>query len=283
MRWIYHLALGDRVSPGAEGFVHGSFQPDVRETVKLHYAHVSPRDLRAVRLDPRRLADVRVEGPRSMPHVYGEVPREAIADVTPLDAIDSAPDAVTGTRFAVVGFAGMTLLDLVGVLDPLVRIARSGMDPTASVEVVALTDEPWRGAGATFSAARVRPSLADIDVLVVAGGPETRTLERDEAAIAWLRTFPETRLAASVCTGALLLGAAGRLRGKRATTHRASLDALARFGATAVTERVVRDGMVVTAGGVTSSIDLGLWLVGWLYGPEARANIAARMEYPPPP
>ncbi len=283
LRWIHHVARGDRVARGPEGFVHGSFQPDVRETVKLHYANVSPRDLRVIRLDPRRLPDVRVEGPRNMPHVYGDVPFDAIAGTIPLEAIDSAPDAVTGTRFAVVGFAGMTLLDLVGVLDPLSRVVSMEVDRAATIEVVSLTDAPWTGASARFSATRTRPPLEEFDVLVVAGGPETRALEKDPAAVEWLRSFPETRLAASVCTGALLLGAAGRLRGKRATTHHASLELLASYGATVAQGRVVRDGLLVTAGGVTSGLDLGLELVGWLYGDDARARIAARMEYPPPP
>jgi putative intracellular protease/amidase/uncharacterized protein (DUF952 family) len=284
MRWLYHVtAGGDAPRPGPEGFVHCSFQGDVRETVRLHFARISPRDLRVIRVDPRRVADVRVEGPRAMPHVYGEVPADAVAETTTLEALDAAPDAVTGTRIAVVGFAGMTLLDLVGVLDPLARIATMGIDPQSAVEVVSLTPEPWRAAGASFAAGRVRPPLDGFDVLVVAGGPETRALEQDAEAVAWLSTFPATRLAASVCTGALLLGAAGRLRGKRATTHHTALDSLARFGATVAPGRVVRDGMVVTAGGVTSGLDLGLYLVEWLYGAEARARIAARMEYSPQP
>ena len=301
MRWLYHLTMGDAPAAGPEGFVHCSFLPDLRETARLHFANISTRDLRAIRIDPRRLPDVRVEARspppsgraiRTMPHVYGDLPRDAIVETKPFDAIlgapdqvprREAPDEVTGTRIAVVGFAGMTLLDLVGALEPLMRIVSMDVDRAASIEVVSLTDEAWTGAAATFSAARVRPPLDDVDVLVVAGGPGTRALERDEAAIAWLRTFPETRLAASVCTGALLLGAAGRLRGKRATTHHASLGELARFGARGETTRIVRDGMVVTAGGVTSSIDLGLWLVEWLYGSEARASIAARMEYSPRP
>jgi putative intracellular protease/amidase/uncharacterized protein (DUF952 family) len=280
MRWLYHLTRGDAPVAGPEGFVHCSFRDDLRETMRLHFANVAEADLRLFRVDPRRVADVRVEGPRAMPHVYGEIARDACA----LELLERAPDVVTGTKFAVVGFAGMTLLDLVGALDPLMRIVSMDVDRDASIEVVSATDEPWSAFGARFSAARVRPPLDAYDVLVVAGGPETRRLEGDARVVEWLRGFPENRLAASVCTGALLLGAAGRLRGKRATTHHASLDLLARYGATAVSgTRVVRDGQVVTAGGVTSAMDLGLFLVDWLYGDEARARIAARMEYPAPP
>ena len=71
--------------------------------------------------------------------------------------------------------------------------------------------------------------------------------------------------------------------GKRATTHHASVDLLPRYEATPAPGRVVLVVLLVTAGGVTSGIDLGLYLVGWLYGDDARARIAARMEYPPPP
>jgi putative intracellular protease/amidase/uncharacterized protein (DUF952 family) len=283
MRWLYHV-----VGPGTRalvrdpaGFVHCSFQPDLAETMRLHFA--GAHGLTLLRIDPRRVGDVRLEAtPRGpMPHVYAEVSADA---VTTVDMGSELPDAVTGTRFAVVGFARMTLLDLVGVLDPLSRIASMEIDRTATVTVVSATEEVWDSCGARFVASAVRPPLDAFDVLVVAGGPETRTLERNEAVIDWLRSFPSNRITASVCTGALLLGAADRLRGARATTHHASLDALARFGATAVPhERVVRDGQVFTAGGVTAAIDLGLTLVEHIYGAEARARIAARMEYPAAP
>ncbi|HEX4515219.1 MAG TPA: DUF952 domain-containing protein [Polyangiaceae bacterium] len=280
MRWLYHLTRGDDLVRGPEGFVHCSWASDLAETRRLHYANVSERDLRLIRVDPRRVADVRVEGPRSMPHVYGEIARDAWS----LEEMDRAPDLVTGTKFVVVGFARMTLLDLVGVLDPLGRIVTMDVDREASIEVVSATEEKWSGFGADFSAKRTRPPLDAFDVLVVAGGPETRALEHDPKVVEWLRAFPANRMATSVCTGALLLGAAGRLRGKRATTHHASLDLLAKHGATAVPQtRVVRDGQLMTAGGVTSAMDLGLAIAQWLYGDEARARIAARMEYPAAP
>lgn len=278
MRWLHHLTTGDR--PAGDPFVHCSWRDDLAETRRLHFANISDADLRLIRIDPRRVADVRVEGPRTMPHVYGEIARDAWT----FEEMDRAPDLVTGTKFAVVGFARMTLLDLVGVLDPLARIVTMDVDREASIEVVSATEEAWSGFGATFSSVRTRPALDAFDVLVVAGGPETRALENDPKVAEWLRGFPENRMATSVCTGALLLGAAGRLRGKRATTHHASLDLLAKHGATAVPRtRVVRDGQLMTAGGVTSAMDLGLAIVEWLYGDEARARIAARMEYPAAP
>jgi transcriptional regulator GlxA family with amidase domain len=89
-------------------------------------------------------------------------------------------------------------------------------------------------------------------------------------------------LLASVCTGAMLLAAAGLVRGRRAITHRVAIDDLAAAGATVVNERVVDDGDLVTAGGVTSGLDLALHLVGRLLGPEAARVASQRVEYPPP-
>ncbi len=281
MRWLYHVTTTDSVARSAEeGFVHCSFQPDVRETIRLHYTNISPRDLRVIRIDPRRVEDVRIEGVRAMPHVYGTISDDAIVETISIDAIDAALDEVRGTQFALVGFARMTLLDLVSVFDPLSRIASMGFDATSSVEIASATHEPWNACGARFEASRVRPPLDAFDVLVVAGGPETRTLENDPNVVTWLKTFPDNRIAASVCTGALLLGAAGRLRKKRATTHHESFHLLERYEANVVRgERVVRDGQLFTAGGVTSGLDLGLALASWLYGSATSERIAARMEY----
>ena len=305
MRWLHHIAteplyLGDRYAPDSlarEGFVHCSLRDAVRESAKLYFAGIPEDRLRVLRIDPRRLdAPVRFEAtPRGpMPHVYGAIPRDAITEVISPGAVDQAPDEVTGTRFAVVGFAGMTLLDLVGVYDPLARLASMGVDPSSSVEIVSATAEPWEGGGARLVFSRVRPELAEFDVVVLAGGPETRRLRDDSEVTSWLDRFPHNRLVASVCTGALLLGAAGRLRGKRATTHHLELGSLAGYGAEAAHARVdgaaaggtshariVDEGQLVTAAGVTAALDLGLHLVARLYGEDARLRIAERMEWRP--
>ncbi|ULA65161.1 MAG: hypothetical protein LZF86_190463 [Nitrospira sp.] len=92
--------------------------------------------------------------------------------------------------------------------------------------------------------------------------------------------FPPRSWPPPVCTDALLLGAAGFLEGKRATTHATALNELTPYCATVVQDRIVDEGNVVTAGGVASSIDLGLHIVERLAGPEARARIATQMAYP---
>jgi putative intracellular protease/amidase/uncharacterized protein (DUF952 family) len=313
VRWLHHALPTEEwerareesalapASLAREGFVHTSYRDVVVASARLYLPQGRP--ITVLRVDPRRL-DARievVETPRgAMPHVHGAIPRDAVIEALDLDAFeaevlrsaDHVPDRVTGTRFGFVAFAGMTLLDLVGVLDPIARIASMGFDRTSTCEVVAAgPSEPrderapprvsvWEGASATFSVERVRPPLEGFDVVVVPGGHGARVLEADLEVVAWLASFPPNRLTASVCTGALLLGAAGRLRGKRATTHASALGELARFGATAVRERVVEDGSVVTGAGVTAAIDVGLHLVTRILGDEAARRIAAQMEIP---
>jgi putative intracellular protease/amidase/uncharacterized protein (DUF952 family) len=301
VRWIFHLVRPEELGWGSDGryappslatdgFIHASYKDVVRDSAELYFERQELPTLRVLAIDPRRL-DVPIEvaeTPRGpMPHVRGTIPVDAVR-VMDLEAVELHPDRVTGTRIALVAFEGVTLLDLVGPLDALSRIATMGFDQMTTCEVVALTrpaearelDPPivWSAWGAELVTARYRPPLESFDVLVVPGGPGTRALEKDEQAVAWLASFPANRLVASVCTGALLLGAAGRLKGKRATTHRTQLVELARFGAKAVEERVVDEGQVVTAGGVTSGIELGLHLVKRLVGDEAEGMIAAQME-----
>lgn len=288
MRWLYHLITspsseGDYApeSLAGEGFVHCSYKNSVRESAALYFE--GDRRVRVCCIDPRRLqSEVRVaDTPRGpMPHVHGPIERDAIRDVITLDELDARPDEVTGTRFAFFAFEGMTLLDLVGVYDPISRIASMGFDVTSSCTIVgAASGEVFRENGASIRVSAVRPDLSQFDVLVVPGGHGTRALEKDDGVLAWLRTFPDNRLVVSVCTGALLLGAMGRLRGKRATTHASAMGELERFGAQAVAERVVRDGQVITSGGVTAGIDGGLYVVRHLMGHRVFDKTAAQMEH----
>jgi cyclohexyl-isocyanide hydratase len=122
--------------------------------------------------------------------------------------------------------------------------------------------------------------LASYDMLFVPGGMGTRTLQHDPAFIDWLKTASPVKLKVSVCTGALLLGAAGLLRGRRATTHPGAYQELEPYCATVVKERIVDEGDVVTARGVSSSIDAGLHIVEKLAGADARTRVAAQMDYP---
>ena len=123
------------------------------------------------------------------------------------------------------------------------------------------------------------------DILVLPGGPGTRVAAAAQGPIVdWIKTAHETTTwTASVCTGALLLGAAGLLQGCKATTHWLSYDELAGYGATPTEERVVFEGKIVTAAGVSAGIDLALTLVDRIYGPELSQGIQLGIEYDPQP
>jgi cyclohexyl-isocyanide hydratase len=108
----------------------------------------------------------------------------------------------------------------------------------------------------------------------------TRPQQQDRTFIDWLRTAAPVKLKVSVCTGSLLLGAAGFLKGRRATTHPSAYQELEPYCKTVVKERVVDEGDIITARGVSSSIDAGLHVVERLAGPEARERIAQQMDYP---
>ena len=126
----------------------------------------------------------------------------------------------------------------------------------------------------------VNEPLTGYDLLFIPGGFATRSLQHDAAFIAWLKSAASVPLKISVCTGALLLGAAGFLQGRRATTHPSAHAELAPYCRTVVSERVVDEGEVITAGGVSASLDLGLHVVQRLSGRDARERIARQMDYP---
>ncbi|MBI2724261.1 MAG: DJ-1/PfpI family protein [Chloroflexi bacterium] len=184
-------------------------------------------------------------------------------------------------RIAFVIFNGMTGLDFLGAYDALTRLGTMGLLPDVRVDVCATTREVREEKGQVFVASKICGPFHDYDMVVVPGGIATRNLRYDPDMVGWLETAGGCPYKVSVCTGALLLGAAGILRGHRATTHPSAFRALRDYCREVVEdERVVDDGDVITARGVTASIDLGLYLCGRLAGDEARARIARQMDYP---
>lgn len=122
------------------------------------------------------------------------------------------------------------------------------------------------------------------DMVLVGGGEGNRPLLEDEHVLGWLREVDEhTRWTTSVCTGSLVLGAAGLLEGKRATSHWLYLERLREYGAEPTAERVVEDGKVITAAGVSSGIDMALYIVDRELGKEAAQAIQLAIEYDPEP
>jgi putative intracellular protease/amidase len=126
--------------------------------------------------------------------------------------------------------------------------------------------------------------VTEPDILVIPGGFGTRALLDHEPLLDWIRTVHETTTwTTSVCTGALLLAAAGLLDGIPATTHWLARDLLGELGAKPVPDRVVREGKIVTAAGVSSGIDMALWLVQQINGDEVAQAVQLGIEYDPEP
>lgn len=182
-------------------------------------------------------------------------------------------------KIGFVVYNGMTALDFVGVYDPLTRLKTMGFMPDLHWEICAYTSGVKDGTGLVFSPTKVKEPLDAYDMIVVPGGFASRELVHDTDFIRWLKTAEPCGLKASVCTGSLLLGAAGFLKGKRATTHPNAFEDLRRFCSSVVEERIADEGDVITAGGVTSSIDLGLYLCERSAGAEAKERIRLQMDY----
>jgi putative intracellular protease/amidase len=177
-------------------------------------------------------------------------------------------------------FDRLTALDAVGPYEVLSRI------PGATVHFIATEPGPKR-TETQMLALVADESLDDLpepEVIVFPGGYGTRELMEDAAIQNWLRHAHEhSQWTTSVCTGSLVLGAAGILNGLQATTHWMLLDQLAEFGATPSTERVVEQGKVITAAGVSSGIDMALTLAARIGGPELAQAIQLGIEYDPQP
>ena len=177
-------------------------------------------------------------------------------------------------RAALILFDDLTLLDFVGFYDPLTRLRSQGHLPDLTWDTCALTPKVTDNHGLVVTVDRVRPDLGDYDLLFVPGGFGTRSLSHYAAFVEWLRTAAPVPLKASVCTGALLLGAAGFLTDHRATTHYGEYETLAPYCRRVVRDAtVVDDGPVVTAGAVAASLDLGLHVCERLAGRQAAEAI----------
>ncbi|MEV5430431.1 DJ-1/PfpI family protein [Streptomyces sp. NPDC052701] len=183
-------------------------------------------------------------------------------------------------QIAIVLYDRFTALDAVGPYETLGRL------PGAETVFVAERSGPLRAdTGAlALTADRTLSEVPGPDIVVVPGGPGQSALMEDAAFLDWLRTADATSTwTTSVCTGSLLLAAAGLLRGRRATSHWLALDQLGRFGAEPTGERVVTDGKYVTAAGVSSGIDMGLTLLGAIAGDDHARTVQLAVEYDPQP
>lgn len=226
----------------------------------------------------------------SHPRVTPVVPMRAAHVPVPVDGPVPEPEAPPAgsvvpehdpgeVRIAFLLFPGLTLLDLTGPAQVLTRV------PGARVEYVAASLDPVpTDCGLALVPTRTLDDAGPADVLVVPGGDGAFDAMLDPAVVGFVRRESgRATWMTSVCTGAFVLGAAGLLAGKRATTHWASRPLLEAFGAETTADRVVDDGAVVTAAGVSAGIDMALWLAAELAGQQAAERIQLQIEYDPQP
>jgi putative intracellular protease/amidase len=181
---------------------------------------------------------------------------------------------------AIVIFDGLAALDAVGPNEVLSNT------PGVDVTFVAQEARPHRTDNGALAlvADQTLDEVPNPDVLLIPGGVGTRRLLHNEALLEWVRAADATTTwTTSVCTGALVLGAAGLLEGKRATTAFSELETLKQFGATPVEERYVHDGKILTSAGVSAGIDMALYLAALLVGEELAKAVQLGIEYDPQP
>jgi cyclohexyl-isocyanide hydratase len=176
-------------------------------------------------------------------------------------------------------FPRLTQLDMTGPYEVLARL------PNTKVHLVAHTMAPVR----TDRGMEIVPTVTfaecpPLDMIMVPGGPGQQDLMEDEVVLEFLRRQARSaKYITSVCTGSLVLGAAGLLKGRRATSHWAAIEHLKALGAIPVAEKVVTDGNVITGAGVTSGIDFALKVASILEGEDVARQIQLQIEYDPAP
>jgi putative intracellular protease/amidase len=183
-------------------------------------------------------------------------------------------------KIAILIFDRFTALDAIGPYEVLSRL------PGAELSFVAKEAGPKRSDTGALGVSADLPiaELPDPEIVLVPGGEGNRPLLSDDRVLEWLRSAHETSVwTTSVCTGSLVLGAAGILDRKRATSHWVYLEGLRSFGAEPVDARVVEDGKVMTAAGVSSGIDMALTLAARVAGDQVARAIQLGIEYDPEP
>jgi len=183
-------------------------------------------------------------------------------------------------RTVILAFDGITALDAIGPYEVLRSVPGWEVQFAGKARGEVRTDSGALG----LSADHALDEVGDPEIVLVPGGVGNRALLEDEEVLSWLRQVDATtKWTTSVCTGSLVLGAAGLLAGKRATGHWLFLDPLREFGADPVGGRFVEDGKVITAAGVSAGIDMALHLVGREVGPEVAEAVQLGIEYDPQP
>ncbi len=184
-------------------------------------------------------------------------------------------------KIAYILFDEITLLDLIGFYDPIKNIKTKGFMENLNWDLCATKKSIKDSFGLEIIVDKIKPDLSDYDMIVVPGGYGTRKLQYDIEFIDWLRTGENVDFIVSICTGSLLIGAAGFLKNKTATTNFNEYKSLEKYCERVAQARIVDDDNIITAGAVASSLDLGLYLAEKLIGKEKTEEIRIGMDYHP--
>lgn len=182
-------------------------------------------------------------------------------------------------KIAYIIFNGITLLDFIGIYDPISRLQSLNYLPNLTWDICSFTNSVSDNFGLEIKPTKIRESLEDYDAIIIPGGFGTRELQFDREFIEWIKTAKNTKYKISICTGSLILGTAGFLKEKKATTHYQEYETLKPYCKEVLKARIVEDENVITAGAVSSSIDLGLYLCEKWVGEKAKNEIRKRMDY----
>lgn len=182
-------------------------------------------------------------------------------------------------KFAFIVYDEMTLLDFSGLYDPITRLKTMGFKEDFVYDVCALKGKVKTFEGIEVIPNQIKNDLSLYDYIFIPGGNGVIKLMKDQEFLSWMKFDYSHTIITAVCGGTLILGALGLLSGKKATTHPMLLKFLHHFTEIVPDTRIVEDGNIVTARGVTSSIDLGLFLCEKIAGIEVREKIQKQMDY----
>jgi transcriptional regulator GlxA family with amidase domain len=183
-------------------------------------------------------------------------------------------------KMGLVLFNGVTFLDFVGFYDVISRLHLFEKMKGTSWDICGVSEEVTDELGMVVKTNKLNPDLSQYDLLFVPGGMGTRKLKDDPEFIDWLKRAENVPYKVSVCTGSLLLGAAGFLADKQATTHPRAYDLLKPYCKNVLETRIVKDGNTITAGGVATSIDLGLYITKLFVGEDEMEQVKLQLDYP---
>ncbi len=176
-------------------------------------------------------------------------------------------------------YNGMTSLDFIGIYDPISRLKTMKFVNDFEYDVCAFIDSVTSAEGLKIMPDKIRTQLSEYDYIIIPGGDGILNLVKDNQFLDWLKTSSGSKKICAICGGSLLLGIIGKLKGKKATTHPNLMEFLKKFTDQTSTDRIVGDFDIITAGGVTSSIDLGLYLCEKIAGEQIRKQIQSQMDY----